>query len=151
MIYIILAGVLTNRRICPVFPYCIYSLLIYLLCAYAVPIYSRLSPNLLAFTILDITLRESSELLYFTSQFLYLHFFFFFFTALHSTYRGFPGGSVVKNLPARRRCGFDPWVRKIPWRRQWQPTPVFLPGKPPHRGAWQVTVCGVTKVSDMPQ
>jgi len=24
---------------------------------------------------------------------------------------------------------FDPWVRKIPWRRIWQPTPVFLPGK----------------------
>ena len=29
----------------------------------------------------------------------------------------------------RRRCGFDPWVRKIPWRREWQPTPVFLPGE----------------------
>ena len=28
-----------------------------------------------------------------------------------------------------RRCGFDPWVRKIPWGRAWQPTPVFLPGK----------------------
>ena len=25
--------------------------------------------------------------------------------------------------------GFDPWVRKIPWRRKWQPTPVFLPGE----------------------
>ena len=25
--------------------------------------------------------------------------------------------------------GFDPWVGKIPWRRQWQPTPVLLPGK----------------------
>jgi len=24
---------------------------------------------------------------------------------------------------------FDPWVGKIPWRREWQPTPVFLPGK----------------------
>ena len=24
---------------------------------------------------------------------------------------------------------FDPWVRKIPWRRKWQPTPVFMPGK----------------------
>ena len=44
-----------------------------------------------------------------------------------------PGGSVVKNLPATletcRRCRFDPWVRKISWRRKWQPTPVFLPGK----------------------
>ena len=27
------------------------------------------------------------------------------------------------------RQGFDPWVRKIPWRRKWHPTPVFLPGK----------------------
>ena len=29
----------------------------------------------------------------------------------------------------RQRPGFDPWVRKIPWRMHWQPTPVFLPGK----------------------
>ena len=28
-----------------------------------------------------------------------------------------------------RRCGFDLWVRKIPWGKKWQPTPVFLPGK----------------------
>ena len=28
-----------------------------------------------------------------------------------------------------RRLGFDPWVRKILWRRKWQPTLVFLPGK----------------------
>ena len=28
-----------------------------------------------------------------------------------------------------RRRGFNPWVRKIPWRRKWQPTSVFLPGK----------------------
>ena len=28
-----------------------------------------------------------------------------------------------------RRQEFDPWVGKIPWRRKWQPTPVFLPGK----------------------
>ena len=31
-------------------------------------------------------------------------------------------------LPSRR-CRFSPWVGKIPWRRKWQPTPVFLPGK----------------------
>ena len=43
---------------------------------------------------------------------------------------GFPGGSVVKNqLPSVRRHGFNPWVRKIPGRRKWQPTPhPFLPG-----------------------
>ena len=28
-----------------------------------------------------------------------------------------------------KRSGFDPWVRKIPWRRKWQPTPAFLPRK----------------------
>ena len=28
-----------------------------------------------------------------------------------------------------RRPGFNSWVRKIPWRRKWQPTPVFLPGE----------------------
>ena len=37
---------------------------------------------------------------------------------------------MVKNLPAmQERPGFDPWVGKIPWRRKWQPNPVFLPGK----------------------
>ena len=30
----------------------------------------------------------------------------------------------------RGRPGFNPWVRKIPWRRKWQSTPVLLPGKP---------------------
>ena len=30
-----------------------------------------------------------------------------------------------------RRCGFDPWVRKIPWRRAWQRTPEFLSGESP--------------------
>ena len=29
-----------------------------------------------------------------------------------------------------RRCGFDPWVGKIPWRKKWQPSPVSLSGKP---------------------
>ena len=28
-----------------------------------------------------------------------------------------------------KRLGFEPWVRKIPWRRTWQPTPVFMPGE----------------------
>ena len=28
-----------------------------------------------------------------------------------------------------RRCGFNPWVGKIPWRRAWKPTPVCLPGE----------------------
>jgi len=36
---------------------------------------------------------------------------------------------MVKTLPAVQKTGFDPWVRKIPWRRKWQSTPVFLPGE----------------------
>ena len=41
----------------------------------------------------------------------------------------FRGGSeTVKNLPAMQTC-FDPWIGKIPWRREWLPTPVFLPGE----------------------
>ena len=38
---------------------------------------------------------------------------------------------MVKNPPAvqETRPGFDPWVKKIPWSKTWQPTPVFLPGE----------------------
>ena len=36
---------------------------------------------------------------------------------------------MVKNLLQCRRLGFDPWVGKIPWRRNQQPTPVFLPAE----------------------
>jgi len=36
---------------------------------------------------------------------------------------------TVKDLPAMRETGFNPWVGRIPWRREWQPTPVFLPGE----------------------
>ena len=32
------------------------------------------------------------------------------------------------------------------WRRKWQPTPVFLPGEPINRGAWQATLHGVARV-----
>ena len=35
-----------------------------------------------------------------------------------------------------RRCRFNPWVRKIPWRRAWQPTPVFLPGESHGQRSW---------------
>ena len=35
---------------------------------------------------------------------------------------------TVKNLPAMQETRL-PWVGKIPWRREWQPTPVFLPGE----------------------
>ena len=34
---------------------------------------------------------------------------------------------MVRNLPAIQKTRFDPWVRRIPWKRKWLPTPVFLP------------------------
>ena len=44
---------------------------------------------------------------------------------------GFPGGASGKEPTCQcrrhKRRGFNPWVRKIPWRRAWQPTPIFLP------------------------
>ena len=39
---------------------------------------------------------------------------------------GFPGDSVGKESTCNAG---EPWVGKIPWRRKWQPTPVFLPGE----------------------
>ena len=44
------------------------------------------------------------------------------------------GASLVaqrlQHLPGMLETrGFDPWVRKIPWRRKWQATPVLLPGE----------------------
>ena len=45
---------------------------------------------------------------------------------------GFPGNASKEPACKCRRhvtCRFNPWVRKIPWQRAWQPTPVVLPGK----------------------
>ena len=39
----------------------------------------------------------------------------------------FPGDSHSKESACNGGDGFDPWVRKIPWRREWLPIPVFLP------------------------
>ena len=44
--------------------------------------------------------------------------------------QGFPGSSVVKNANAEatRDASSIRKIEKIPWRKKWQPTPVFLPG-----------------------
>ena len=48
---------------------------------------------------------------------------------------GFPCGDGGKEPACQcrrhKRCGFNPWVRKIPWRRAGQPTPIFLPKESP--------------------
>ena len=44
--------------------------------------------------------------------------------------KSFPDGSDGKESACNvGDCGFDPWVMKIPWRREWQSTPVSLPGE----------------------
>ena len=40
----------------------------------------------------------------------------------------FPGGASRESTCQCRRCGFDTWIRKIPWNRKQQSSPVFLPG-----------------------
>ena len=59
---------------------------------------------------LTVTARESSQ------------------TTLSIKIVSFPGGSNSKESACNAA---DPWVGRIPWRRAWQPTPVFLPGESP--------------------
>ena len=40
---------------------------------------------------------------------------------------------MVKNLPEMQETQGDPWVGNIPWKREWQPTPEFLPGEFPRQ------------------
>ena len=63
------------------------------------------------------------------------------FNVIQTKFPGFPAwnskaslAQTVKNPPAMWRPGFYPWVRKIPWKRAWQPTPVFLSGESPWTG-----------------
>ena len=60
---------------------------------------------------------------------------------------GFPGDSAGRRIRLQcRRCGFDPWFGKIPWKWKWQPTTVILSWRIPKtedRGGLQSK--GVTK------
>ena len=51
----------------------------------------------------------------------------------YTTDLGFPwwlsGKESACQCRRHKRCRFDPWVRNIPWKRKWQPSPLFLPGK----------------------
>ena len=56
--------------------------------------------------------------------------------------KNFPGSKVVRNLPANAGDTGDEGSRrvgKIPWRKKWQPTPAFLPGK--FHGQWSSEGC----------
>ena len=60
--------------------------------------------------------------------------------------RGLPWGLSSKESTCWCRShGFDSWVRKMPWRRAWQPTPVDCLEHPMNRGAWWAIIHRVTK------
>ena len=63
---------------------------------------------------------------------------------------GFPGGSVVRNLPVNAQyAGLIPGSGRFPGRRKQQSSPIFLPGKAPRTEAWWATLHGVTEESGM--
>ena len=57
--------------------------------------------------------------------------------------------SIPLLQPLIQSQGLDPWVRKIPWIRKWQPTPEFLPGEPHRERSLVGTIPRVTKKLDM--
>ena len=71
--------------------------------------------------------------------------------------QGFLSGTSGKEPACQCRRhkgrGFNPWVRKIPWRRAWQPTPVFLPGEshgrrsPEYNSPWPHKESDMTEVT----
>ena len=69
--------------------------------------------------------KESERVLY--------SFRFFFYLYTYGDILGFPASTSDKEFSCQcrryKKVWFDPWVGKVPWRRAWQPTPVFLPGE----------------------
>ena len=71
----------------------------------------------------------------------------FFLNPSHIPFIGFPCHSFSKESACNAGdLRFDPWVGKIPWRRKWQPTPVFLPGESHGQRTWRAIVHGVARV-----
>ena len=77
------------------------------------------------------------------------------FHRLFHIYWGFPGSTNGKEptcwCKRLKRHGSDPWVKKIPWRRAWQSTPIFLPGESHEQrrlegyGPWGLTESDMTE------
>ena len=79
---------------------------------------------------LGVGVGKGCDCLHVRLQMAQFHSFFF----VRVVFQGFPGASAVKNPLANAGDagsipGWIPGVGKIPWRRKWQPTPVFLPGE----------------------
>ena len=64
----------------------------------------------------------------------------------YSPHGGANGKESACQCRRHRRWGLDPWVGKFPWRRKWQPTPVFFLENPMNKGAWQVQSIGLQRV-----
>ena len=62
---------------------------------------------------------------------LYCYCFFFYISNEVEVFVGFLGSAVKRICLQCRGTRLHSWVGKIPWRRAWQPTPVFLPGESP--------------------
>ena len=67
--------------------------------------------------------------IYFLSIEIRLHFLEFYGNEIISIYLIWLCKESTCQCRRHKRCRFNPWVRKIPWSRKWQTTPVFLPGK----------------------
>ena len=72
-------------------------------------------------------------------------YFLSWFSLAQKEVKTIPGGSDGKESACMQETLFDPWVRKIPWRREWQNTPVFLLGKSHGQRSLAGTARGVTK------
>jgi len=53
---------------------------------------------------------------------------------------------TVNNMPAMQETQIQSLGQEDPWRKKWQPTPLFLPGDSMDKGTWQATVHGVTRL-----
>ena len=73
----------------------------------------------------------------------------FIYLSISTSITSFPGDSVLKNLPANAGDADLIPGRKITWRRNWQPTPVFLPGKSHGQRKMVMGSQKVLKKSDM--
>ena len=65
---------------------------------------------------------------------------------------GTSGGEPACQCRRHKRCGFNSWVGKIPWRKVWKPTPVFLPGEfHGHRSLAGYSSCGCKELDTTEQ
>ena len=112
-------------------------IMLYLLCMHSLCVFPKAPPTCSLTRVLSSYLNASegeSEISKYQYKVTYpaSAFFKVIFTTVHFV-KGFPGGTGGKEPTCQcsryKRCNFDSWVRRIPWRRIWQPTPVFLPGE----------------------